>query len=72
MHINMTPDIDPRIASLPSIAERNDFYDGLSDREIRRRQDLNQHQISIAKTEEQLEFLRIVEDDLMQAMMRRC
>jgi len=62
---------DPRIAKLPSLEERNKFYDGLSDQEIRRRQDINQHQISIA-SEDKLEFLRIIEDDLMQAMLRRC
>lgn len=72
MNIKMTPEIDQRIANMPSLEERNEFFDGLPDREIRRRQDINQHQISVARTEEQLEFLRIVEDDLMQAMMRRC
>ena len=72
MYDKMTATTNPRIGSLPSIEERNVFFDGLPDREIRRRQDINQHQISIAKTEEQLEFLRVIEDDLMQAMMRRC
>lgn len=62
---------DPRIAKLPSVEERNAFFDKLPEKEIRRRQDINQGQIAVAKLED-LELLRIIEEDLMQAMLRRC
>ncbi|NTF17721.1 hypothetical protein G6L37_04860 [Agrobacterium rubi] len=63
---------NPRIARMPPLEERNAFLDGLAEKEIRKLQDINQYQISLAKTEEVLEYLRVIEDDLMQAMMRRC
>lgn len=55
--------------------ETNKFYDSLAEKEIRRRQDLCQQQIKIAydtKNDRGMDKLRIMEEDLMQAMLRRC
>lgn len=72
MYKDMTPTNNIHIERLPPVEERNAFYDGLSEREIRRRQDINNDYISRADTEELLDYFRVIEEDLMQAMLRRC